>query len=67
MSKAWYSIEFIAFSAEKNNSIKKKEKNSDEYGKGEGKTLYSTDEEVTPPPCKCLYSIFSYIDRYKTS
>ena len=66
MSKAWYSIEFIASSAEKNNSIKKKEKNSDKYGKGEGETLYSTNEEVTPP-CKCLYSIVSYIDRYKTS
>ena len=48
MFKAWYSAEFIASSAEKDNSIKEK-KNSDEYGEGKGETLYSTDEEVTPP------------------
>ena len=52
MSEAWYSTEFIASSAEKDNSIKEEEKNSDEYGEGEGETLYSTDEEVTSPPRK---------------
>ena len=52
MPKAWDSAEFIAFSAEKDNSIKEEKKNSDEYGEGEGETLYSTDEEVTPPPRK---------------
>ena len=51
MSEAWYSAEFIASSAEENNSIEE-DKNSDEYGKGKGETLYSTDEEVTPPPRK---------------
>ena len=52
MSEAWYSAEFIASSAEEDNSIKEEEKNSDEYGKEEGETLYSTDEEVTPPSRK---------------
>ena len=52
MSKAWYSAEFIASSAKEDNSIEEEEKNSDEYGEGEGKTLYFTDEEVTPPPHK---------------
>ena len=50
MSEAWYSAEFIASSAEKDNSIDEEEKTSDEYGEGKGETLYSTDEEVTPPP-----------------
>ena len=52
MSEAWYSAEFIASSAEEDNSIEEEEKNSDEYSEGEGETLYSTDEEVTPPPRK---------------
>ena len=52
MSKAWYSAEFIASSAEEDNSIEEEKKNSDEYGEGEGETLYSTDEKVTPPPHK---------------
>ena len=52
MSKAWYSAEFIASSAKEDNSIEEEEKNSDEYSKEEGETLYSTDEEVTLPPCK---------------
>ena len=52
MYKAWYRAEFIASSAEENNSIEEEEKNSNEYGEGEGETLYSTDEEVTPPPRK---------------
>ena len=51
MSEAWYSAEFIASSAEEDNSIEE-EKNSNEYGEREGETLYSTDEEVTPPPHK---------------
>ena len=52
MSKAWYSAEFIASSAEEDNSIEEEEKNSDEYGEGERETLYSTYEEVTPPSRK---------------
>ena len=52
MSEAWYSAEFIASSAEEDNSIEEEEKNFNEYGEGEGETLYSTDEEVTPPPRK---------------
>ena len=52
MSEAWYSAEFIASSAEKDNSIKEKEKNFDDYSKGKGETLYFTNEEVTLPPCK---------------
>ena len=52
MSEAWYSAEFIASSAEEDSSIKEEEKNSDKYGEEEGETLYSTDEEVTPPHCK---------------
>ena len=52
MSKAWYSAEFIASSAEEDNSIKEEKKNSDKYSEGEDGTLYSTDEEVTPPPRK---------------
>ena len=52
MSEAQYSAEFIAFSAEEDNSIEEKEKNFDEYSKEKGETLYSTNEEVTLPPCK---------------
>ena len=52
MSEAQYSAEFIAFSAEKNNSIKEEEKNSNKYSEGEGETLYSIDEEVTSPSYK---------------
>ena len=52
MSEAWYSAEFIAFSAEEDNSIEEKEKNFDEYSKEKGETLYSTNEEVILPPCK---------------
>ena len=51
MFEAWYSAEFIASSAKEDNSIKEEKKNSNEYGEGEGESLYSTDEEVTPP-CK---------------
>ena len=61
MSKAWYSAEFIASSAEEDNSIEEEKKNSDEYGEGEGETLYSTDEEVTPP---CKYMFAFYIQLY---
>ena len=60
MSEAWYSAEFIASSAkednsieeEEKNSIEEEEKNSNKYGEGEGETLYSIDEEVTPPSRK---------------
>ena len=52
MSKAWYSAEFIASSAKKDNSIKEKEKNFDDYSKEKGETLYFTNEKVTLPPCK---------------
>ena len=61
MFEAWYSAEFIASSAEEDNSIEEEEKNSDEYGEGEGETLYSTDEEVTPP---CKYMFAFYIQLY---
>ena len=61
MSEAQYSAEFIASSAEKDNSIKEEKKNSDEYGEGKGETLYSTDEEATPP---CKYMFAFYIQLY---
>ena len=61
MSEAWYSAEFIASSTEKDNSIKEEKKNSNEYSKEEGETLYSTDEKVTPP---YKYMFAFYIQLY---